>query len=133
MFREDQKKFIVKAFGWNPSPTKVKQKFLREYKIEKSRPTAKYKLYQFSRVNKEFEKHGSVVRKQMVAKNAKRNEAKKEEVERTGVVSRLMVPATWLCSKTKCGQLFEPLQHVADCGGCKMVLHHIVQRRLSSS
>ena len=50
MFTEDQKKFIVKAFGRNPSPTKVKQEFLREYKIEKGRPTAKYELYQFSRV-----------------------------------------------------------------------------------
>lgn len=56
MFTEDQKKFIVKAFGRNPSPTEVKQEFLREYKIEKGRPTAKHKLYQFSRVNDEFEK-----------------------------------------------------------------------------
>ena len=71
MFTEHQKKFIVNAFRRNPLPAKVKQKFLREYKIEKGRPTAKYKLYQFSRVNKEFEKRGSVVRKQMVAKKPK--------------------------------------------------------------
>ena len=82
MFTEEQKKFIFKAFGRNPSPTKVKQEFLREYKIEKGRPTAKYKFYQFCRVNKKFEKRGSVVRKQMVAKKTKRTEAKKEEVER---------------------------------------------------
>ena len=66
MFTEDQKKFIVKTFGWNPSHTKVKQEFLREYKKgrkrwkgEKGRPTVKYRLCQFSRVNKEFEKRGS--------------------------------------------------------------------------
>ena len=58
MFTENKKKFIVKAFGQNPSLTKVKQEFLREYKIEKERRTAKYKLYQFFRVNKEFEKRG---------------------------------------------------------------------------
>ena len=68
MFTEDQKKFIVKAFGRNSSPSKVKQEFFREYKIERGRPTVKYWLYQFSRVNKELEKRGSVVCKQMVVK-----------------------------------------------------------------
>ena len=63
MFTEDQKKFIVTAFGRNPSPTKVKQEFLREYKIDKSRTAVIYKFYQFSRANKEFKKRGSVVRK----------------------------------------------------------------------
>ena len=82
MFTEDQKKFIVKAFGRNPTPTKVKQEFLREYKNETGCPAIKYKLYQFSRVNKEFEKWGSVVCKQMVAKKTRRAESKKEEVER---------------------------------------------------
>ena len=53
-----------------------------EYKIKNVRPTAKYKLYQFSRVNKEFEKRGFVVCKQLVVKKNKRTESRKEEVER---------------------------------------------------
>lgn len=82
MFTDEQKKFIVKAFGRNTSPTKVRQEFLREYTIGKGRSTAKYKLYHFCRVNKEFEKHGSIVHKQVARTKTKRTEAKKEEVER---------------------------------------------------
>ena len=82
MFTDDQKKFIIRAFGRNTSPTKVRQEFLREYKIEKGRSTAKYKLYHFIRVNKAFENHGSIVHKQVVRKKTKRTEAKKEEVDR---------------------------------------------------
>lgn len=81
MFTEDQKKFIVKAFGRNPSPTKVKKEFLREFQIAKGRASTDYKLYQFSRVNKEFEKRGSVHSKQRIRPKTKRTEEKKEEVE----------------------------------------------------
>ena len=34
MFTNDQKKFIVKAFGRNPSPTKVRRDFPLHFKIE---------------------------------------------------------------------------------------------------
>ena len=78
----DEQKFIVKAFGRNTSPTKVRQEFLRGYTIGEGRSTAKYKLYHFCRVNKEFEKHGSIVHKQVARTKTKRTEAKKEEVER---------------------------------------------------
>ena len=86
MFTEDQKKFIVKAFGRNPCPPRWSKNSSantkRVEKGEKGYLTVKYSLYQFYRVNKEFEKRGSVVRKQMVAKKRKKTEAKKEEVER---------------------------------------------------
>ena len=62
-FTAAEKKFIVKAFGRNPSPTKVRHDFLKQYGIVKGQPMAKYKLHQFIRVNQEFEIRGPVGQK----------------------------------------------------------------------
>jgi hypothetical protein len=63
MFSLEEKTFIVRAFSKNPSPTKVRRDFLRHYNVQKGRKQAHYKLKQFIRVNEEFEKSGSVVKK----------------------------------------------------------------------
>jgi len=63
MFSIEEKKFIVRAFSKNPSPTKVRREFLRHYNVQKGRKQANYQLLQFIRVNEEFEKSGSVVKK----------------------------------------------------------------------
>ena len=63
MFTEEEKRFIVKSFGQNPSPTKVRQDFLRHYNVQKGRKRDEYKPYHFARVNKEFEKTGSITKK----------------------------------------------------------------------
>ena len=60
MFTAAEKNFNVKAFRRNPSPSKVRHDFLKQYGITKGGPMAKYKLYQFIRVNQEFEMRGSV-------------------------------------------------------------------------
>ena len=47
MFSNEQKIFIVQAFGRHSSPTKVRQEFLKHYAIKKGRPTFMYRLNQF--------------------------------------------------------------------------------------
>ena len=61
-FNEEMKKFIVKAFGKNNSPTKVRLEFLHHYEIKNGRKRSEFKLYDFIRVNKQFEKSGSVLK-----------------------------------------------------------------------
>ena len=63
IFTKEEKRFIVKSFGRNPSPTKVRQDFLRHYNVQKGRKRDEYKPYHFARVNKEFEKNSSVTEK----------------------------------------------------------------------
>lgn len=63
MFSIEEKIFIVRAFGKNSSPTKVRRDFLRHYNVQKGRKQTHYKLEQFIRVKEEFEKSGSVVKK----------------------------------------------------------------------
>ena len=63
VFTAAEKNFIVKTFGRNPSPTKVRHYFLKQYGVKIGSPMAKYKLKQFIRVNLEFEKRGSVGQK----------------------------------------------------------------------
>ena len=63
MFTEEEKRFIVKSFGRNPSPTKVRQDFLHHYNVQKGRKRDEYRPYHFARVNKELEKTGSVTKK----------------------------------------------------------------------
>ena len=81
MLTEDQKKFIVRAFGRNTSPTKVRQEFLKHFNIKKGRPTARYKLYQFTRLNQHFETYGSIADKSPKKVKTKRTNEKIEEVE----------------------------------------------------
>ena len=81
MFTEDQKKFIVRAFGRNTSPTKVRQEFLKHFNIKKSRHTARYKLYQFTKLNQHFETYGSIADKSPKKVKTKRTKEKIEEVE----------------------------------------------------
>ena len=57
---EDQKKWIVRAYDKNISPTKVRGEFFQHYQILKGMIRAKYKLTQFLRVNQRFEKTSSV-------------------------------------------------------------------------
>ena len=80
MFTEDQKKFIVRAFGRNTSPTKVRQEFLKHFNVKKGRPTSRYKLYQFTRLNQHFETYGSIAHKSP-KKVKKRTNEKIQEVE----------------------------------------------------
>lgn len=79
MFTDDQKKFIVKAFGRNPSPTKVRRDFLLHFKI-KGRAKLKYTRRDFININEKFEKHGTVTPQHLRAKT-KRTNASMEQVE----------------------------------------------------
>ena len=63
MFTEEEKRFIVKSIGRNPSPAKVRQNFLRHYNVQKGRKRNEYKPYHLARVNKGFEKTGSITKK----------------------------------------------------------------------
>ena len=81
MFNEDQKKFIARAFGRNTSPTKVRQEFLKHFNVKKGQPTARYKLYQFTRLNQHFETYGSIAHKSPKKVKTKRTNEKIQEVE----------------------------------------------------
>ena len=59
MFSEEEKKFIVKAFGRNSSSAAVRREFLKHNNI-KGRASTKYKLMMFIRVNDHFDKYGSI-------------------------------------------------------------------------
>ena len=60
MLTEDEKKWIVRAYGRNISPTKVWSEFFHHYQIPKGRIRAQYKLTQFLRNNQRFGKASSV-------------------------------------------------------------------------
>ena len=79
MFTIDQKKFIVRAFGRNRSPTKVRREFLLHFKI-KGRAKLTYTRRDFINVNEKFEKCGSVTPQRLRPKT-KRTAASMEQVE----------------------------------------------------
>ena len=58
-FNEEMKKFIVKAFGRNNSPIKDRLEFFHHYEIENRSKRSEFKLYDFIRVNQQFEKSES--------------------------------------------------------------------------
>ena len=59
-FNQEMKKYIVRAFAKDPSPTKVRRDFLHHFQVPKGRKRQEYKLNHFIRVNRQFEKTGSV-------------------------------------------------------------------------
>ena len=81
MFTKEEKRFIVKSFGRNPSPTKVRQDFLRHYNVQKGRKRDEYKPYHFARVNKEFEKNSSVTEKSKKRSCSKRTQENIDRVK----------------------------------------------------
>ena len=51
MYTEDQKKYIIQAFGRTTSPSEVRIDFLNHYKIKGGRTRSKYKIYHFIRIH----------------------------------------------------------------------------------
>lgn len=80
-FNEEMKKFIVKAFGRNNSPTKVRLEFLHHYEIENGRKRSEFKLYDFIRVNQQFEKAGSVLKTPQKRSRTKRSAENLEKLQ----------------------------------------------------
>ena len=80
-FTEEQKKFIVKAFGKSPSTSIVRREFIRQCKIT-GRQASKLFPHHFSRVNASFEKNGTIHRKARTTTPApiKRSPEKIEEI-----------------------------------------------------
>ena len=79
----------MRAFGRNPSPTKVRHDFLRHFNIMKGRKRTHYKLHQFTRVNQEFERRGSVDKKPRKRTCTKRTAETLEQVEKMMVEENL--------------------------------------------
>lgn len=80
MLSDEQKIFIVRAFGRNSSPTKVRQEFLKHYAIKKGRTTTKYRLNIFIKVNQQFLRSGSIAPTPTKRGKTKRSDAGIEEV-----------------------------------------------------
>ena len=80
-FTEEQKKFIVKAFEKSPSSSIVRREFNRHYKIS-GRQASKLCLLHFFMVNANFDKNGTIHRKDRTTTQApiKRSPEKIEEI-----------------------------------------------------
>ena len=75
------KKFIVKDFGRNNSPSKVLLKFLHHYEIENERKRSEFKRYDFIRVKQQFEKPESVLKTPQKRSRSKRSAENLEKIQ----------------------------------------------------
>ena len=80
-FNEEMKKFTVKAVKRNNSPTIVRIEFLHHYEIENGRKYSEFKLYDFIRVNQQFEKSGSLLKTLQKRSRAKRSAENLEKLQ----------------------------------------------------
>ena len=78
-FTEDQKKFIIRQFGSTSSPAIVRRQFLKNYKIV-GRAKDKFQSVKFTRVNQDFEKKGTIFRKNKSENPTKITPQKVDEV-----------------------------------------------------
>ena len=80
MFLNEQKIFLVQAFGRHASPTKIRQEFLKYYAIKKGRPTSMYRLNQFVKVCQHFLQSRSITPTRTKRGKTKRTDAGIQEV-----------------------------------------------------
>ena len=85
-FTKDQRKFINIQFGSTSSPAVVIRQILKNYKIV-GRAKKQFQLVQFTKVNQEFEKKGTIFRKNKSENPTKITPQKVEEV-RTFVIEK---------------------------------------------
>ena len=77
-FSDEQKMFITGTFGTTSSPAKIRRLFLQAYKIFGR--ALQFKLFYFTRINKNFEKNGTIFRNNESECPTKRTPEKVEKV-----------------------------------------------------
>ena len=61
-FSDEQKKFIIRAFGTTSSLATIRRLFLQEYKIF-GRAREQFKLFDFTRIKQNIKENGTIFRK----------------------------------------------------------------------
>ena len=79
-FAAEQKKFIVKSFARNTFATQVRREFLLANEIQ-GRKRDQYHLKDFSRVNDQFEKNGSILKTPVKHTKSKRTNENLQKIQ----------------------------------------------------